>query len=251
MKGIKINEILGAKEFQKLVFKIEDLKFLIINKFFPNYEKWYEKNLKKSLDKRLSIAKTEEEKGLLIKDYQEQILLRRKENNSKKNRNYHISYSKPNDFIKYLEKNKKIHVNGLIKNGIVFLTGIPLLVLGSGFLDVIGYLVLSINTVSTFINIECVNLQNYNLKRINASKDKFERIAEKKLEKDTKSYGNISSLVASELKKSEFIPSPEEMIDSIKTKEELKEMRALLLNELNKLNKQNITNDIKKRRVFK
>ena len=41
-KKYKVNEILGAKFFKKIVFLVERIKFKLINKLFPNSEKRYE-----------------------------------------------------------------------------------------------------------------------------------------------------------------------------------------------------------------
>ena len=248
MENTRINEILGAKEFKKLVLKVEDIKFCLFDKIFPNYESNYEKRLKKLLDRKLLLANSEEEKLKLISDYQCKILLARKENVNKKNRNYHIRIDKPNEFITYLNKNKKIHVNGLIRNGIYYLIGIPLIIFGNGVLDIIGYSIISINTVATVINFECVNLQNYNIKRLTASKDKFERLYKKRLERELEKYSSISKVVINEFKNSKEVPQKDSIINGIKTEEEVKQMRELLLTELNK---KNIENDLRIRRVLK
>ena len=66
-KNYKVNEILGAKFFKKIVFLVERIKFKLINKLFPNSEKRYEIFLKKQLDKKLKNEKDEKIKKLLIK----------------------------------------------------------------------------------------------------------------------------------------------------------------------------------------
>ena len=248
MKSINVNELLGAKLFQKIVFKVEELKYIVLNKIFPNYEEKYEKELKNILERNLSKEEDNEKRRLLIENYKKEILLFRKENVNRKNRNYHMDMDNTSDILTYLNKNKLIHLNGLIKNVFMFLVSIPLIIFGSGFLLTTGYIMLSLNLISTIINFECVNLQNYNIKRITAAKEKLDKYNERRKNNDLKKYGDVSLTVSKELKKDIDIPSPEIIIDSIKTKEELEQMKSLLLREVNK---RNIENDIVERRVLK
>ena len=37
----KLYRLLGASWFQKVVFKVEDLKFKFIDRFCPNIDNWY------------------------------------------------------------------------------------------------------------------------------------------------------------------------------------------------------------------
>lgn len=228
-KNYKINELLGAKLFKKCVFKVEHIKFKIIDKFFPNSELNYEKYLKKSLNKELNKEISIEKKNLIIRNYQKKILISRKEFNNKKNRNYHIKMDNPNDFIEYLKKNRKIHINGLIKNGIVYLGLIPLFIIQNPIFTIAGYVFLSYNTISTLINFQCVNLQNYNLKRFEDSKEKLMKMRKRKQEKDLEKYGKISKVISSSLNNSTDIPSVEEIVSNITTKEQLIELKKMLI----------------------
>ena len=97
-----------------------------------------------------------------------------------------------------------------------------------GVLSIIGYIILSYNTISTLINFECVNLQNYNLKRFEESREKLIKIKAKKQERDLKKYGEISKVVFKALNDSIEIPKPKDIIDNITTKEQLIELRKLL-----------------------
>lgn len=227
-KNYKVNEILGAKFFKKIVFLVERIKFKLINKLFPNSEKRYEIFLKKQLDKKLKKEKDEKIKKLLIKDYQNKILDARCEFNNKKNRNYHIKMDDPNKFIKYLKNNRKIHIKGLIRNVIVYLALIPLFILFNPTFTVAGYIILGYNTISTLINFECVNLQNYNLKRFEESKERLIKIKEKKLARDLDKYKNISKVVSNSLNSSKSIPNIDEIVANINTKEELIELKNML-----------------------
>ena len=66
-RKIKIYEKLGALQFQKVVFKLEKIKFSIINKYFPNYIKFTDKILDFKARSRLRKAKTEDEKTKIKK----------------------------------------------------------------------------------------------------------------------------------------------------------------------------------------
>ena len=223
----KINELLGARKFQKCVFALEKLKYKMIEKFFPNMQTKYEKSLYDELEKKLSKDITEEEKNVLIKKYQMNILLSRSENNNKQNRNYHVNKDNPMDFIKYLKQNKKIHVRSIIKNGIIYIILIPLVVF-SNISKTITIPLLLINTISTLINFECINLQNYNIKRFEQNKVKLDSIRKKREEKDLERYKEISKIISDKLNENKEIPKVEEIVDRITTKEQLQEMRKLL-----------------------
>lgn len=58
----KIYEKLGAVWFQKVVFKVEDLKFKLIDKFFSNLGDWYCDKCDKKANKLCAKALDEEEK---------------------------------------------------------------------------------------------------------------------------------------------------------------------------------------------
>ena len=134
----------------------------------------------------------------------------------------------PNKFIKYLKNNRKIHIKGLIRNAIVYLALIPLFVLLNPTFTIAGYIILAYNTISTLINFECVNLQNYNLKRFEESKQKLIKIKEKKLARDLDKYKNISKVVSNSLNNSTNIPNIEEIVANINTKEELIELKKMI-----------------------
>ena len=227
-KNTRINEILGAKKFQKVVFVVEKVKYKLFDKLFPNLQQDYEKRLDKALDKALKEEPDEEKRRLLLKNYHDKVLASRQESNNKSNRNYHFNKDNPMEFIKYLNSNKKIHINGLIGNGVTYLIAIPLLATGV-ISPLVGGIVLGVNTIHTFINFECVNLQNYNLKRFEKSRKQFEELRIRKQERDLEAYKNVTSVVSSKINSQREIPEVEEVVEGITTKEELEEMRKLLL----------------------
>ena len=224
----RINEILGAKRFQKYVFILERVKYKIVEKLFPNLQEDYEKRLNKALDKALEEEQDEIKREAIMKNYHDRVLASRQETNNRHNRNYHINKDNPMEFIKYLKSNKKIHMKGLVGNGVIYLIGIPLLATGV-ISPLVGGIVLGINTINTIVNFECVNLQNYNIKRLEKNRKQFEELKARREERDLESYKNVTSVVSSKIKNQREIPKVEEVVKEISTKEQLEEMRKLLL----------------------
>lgn len=224
----KINEFLGAKKFKKFVFLIEKIKFKLFDRFYPLIQKMYENNLNKSLEKELKSIDNEDSRQKVIRLYHEKILNFRKAINDKKNLNYHINEDNPMEFLKYLNNNKKIHQKGLIGNGIVYI--LISLFIATGVIS-IGVIIglFCYNVLSTIINFECINLQNYNIKIFNKNRDMLEKWRKKKEEEGLVKYSNISRVVYSAIDGEKDIPKVEDVVSKITTKEQLEEMRKLLL----------------------
>ena len=100
---------LGAEWFQEIVFKVENLKFKVLKKYFPNCTERYDKKCDRKCKKELKKAKSEEERKLIIFHYRELKMLFRKEINTEQNRNYHLDKKRPSDTLRYLEWNKNVH----------------------------------------------------------------------------------------------------------------------------------------------
>ena len=62
---LKIYTLLGAEQFQKVVFILEKLKYQIIQKFFPNIKVYYEKQCDKQFLRRIRKQHIVDEKTLL------------------------------------------------------------------------------------------------------------------------------------------------------------------------------------------
>lgn len=232
--NLRINEVLGAKVFQKCVFLVEDIKYKAIDKFFPNLVEKYDAKLRKNLDNKLKGVTTEAEREKAVNIYRSNVLALKREINSQRNRNYHINVDNPSSFVKYLENNKAIHVKGLVRNGVVFLITTAGIVFGEDviFVQPLAYVWFSYNCISAFINFQCVNLQNYNLKRFNKSREKLEMIAKKKRDRDIRRYGEISKVISEEFKTTDKIPDKEDIVQKITTKEQLAQMRKLLIDNM-------------------
>lgn len=99
-KKKKLYERLGALWFQKVVFKVEDLKFKFIDKFCPNIDKWYSKQCDKKVNKLCSKNISIEEKNKIKYEYNLRKLRFKREIVEKKNRNYHFDMNNASSFKK-------------------------------------------------------------------------------------------------------------------------------------------------------
>lgn len=225
-KKIKLCEKLGATKFQKVVFKVEELKYKFIKKFIPKYIEWYDKICDRKRKKELKKAKTPEEREHIIDHYRRQKMLMRKEFNREENRNYHMDPNKPTEILHYLNWNKDIHMRGLIKNAIA-ITGLTVAtVLGIWPTVVIPFLALEIG--SSFINFQCVNIQNCNIYRYKMREETMKKLEERRTKKNVEQYSEAGAVISRSMKKTEDIPTLTQVIDSIQTQEELMQLRKLV-----------------------
>lgn len=227
-KKLKIYELLGAVKFQKVVFKVEELKFKIIKKIFPNFISYYDKYCDFRKKRMIKRAKTEDE----IKDIQRRIkfskMAMRKEINFERNRNYHIDEKRPTEIIKYLEWNKSIHKGGLIKDGIL----IPFIIAGC-VLGIPGSIPLLVfEVLSVGINFECINIQNYNLCRIRQIEPALRKREERQIAHEIEEYGDAAKAIHECVEAKEQLPSLSEIIDSMTTPEQLEQFKKLIREEI-------------------
>ena len=152
---------LGAEKFQKVVFAVENLKYKLLKKFWPNFIDFYDKQCDKKRDKELKKEKDPKKRREIIERYRYEKMAIRKEMNREQNRNYHMDMNKPTEMIYYLNWNKNIHKRGIIINAIT----IPLLTAATiaGIPFAIPFLIEEL--ASAFINFQCINIQNYNIYR--------------------------------------------------------------------------------------
>ena len=87
---------------------------------------------------------------------------------------------------------------------------------------------ISLNSISIFINFECINLQNYNITRIEQKLEKLTKIRKHKLSQKIKLYKNISKSLAPLLERDKKVPSKQDIIECIQTKEETLELELLI-----------------------
>ena len=224
-KKLKLYRLLGAEEFQKIVFAVERLKFKAIKKLCPNFIKYFDKYSDKRRDMELTNAKTTEEEQKIIQKYQFSKMATRKELNQEKNRNYHIDSKKPTEIYKYLEWNKNIHKKGLIKNSIILPLSIAGTIAGIPFaLPIMIY-----ELLSAFINFECINIQNYNMCRYKKVQSSLQKREEKQIQENIETYGEAAEVIHKSLSETRNLPSFEEIIANIKTPEQARQMKELLI----------------------
>ena len=223
---IELHRKLGAEKFQKVVFKFEELKYKLLKKVCPNFITYYDKFWDFKGKLAIRRAKTDTEKQNIISGIKMGKLLTRKQFNSEKNINYHMRNSRRTEICKYLEWNKEVHKQGLIKNLIVtpILVGVQI----AGF-PVLPLIILEI--ISMGINFECINLQDYNLCRYKLLEDKLKKREEKRIESNITNYGEAAKVIHKSIEENEKIPTIEEIIDNVENKEQLEQLRALLIRE--------------------
>ena len=227
-KKIKRCEKLGADKFQKVVFVVEQLKFKIIKKCFPNFIKRYDKSCDKKRDRALKKATTEEERKSIINYYRNQKMMVRKEFNREQNRNYHIDPNKPTEMLHYLNWNKKVHKKGMVKNAIL----IPVFGVASALGVWPAIPLLAMEVGSLFINFQCVNIQNCNIYRYKEKEEAMKRLEERRTKKNIAEYREAASVVSKVMEETEDIPSLSKIIDRVQTKEEAEQLKALIQNTL-------------------
>lgn len=227
MKKLALYEKLGALKFKKVVLKVEELKFKLTKPFYKKIINLNDKLLDKKLNKMLKNENNDENRKMIIRYFNREKLRARIEYNNNENRNYHFNTLNPNETLNYLNINKKIHINGIKSNllyiaisivGIIFIKSITIPLVIS----------ISLNSISIFINFECINLQNYNITRIEQKLEKLTKIRKHKLSQKIKLYKNISKSLAPLLERDKKVPSKEDIIECIQTKEETLELELLI-----------------------
>lgn len=227
-KQLKRYRQLGASEFQKVVLKVEEYKFKILKKCFPNFIRVFDKFCNWKQKKALKKATTEEEKIQIKENTKLAKMAMRKEWNQEKNRNYHMDPKKPTELMYYLEWNKSVHKKGLIKNGIL----IPICIAGIVFHIPGAIALLIIELISAGINFECINIQNYNLCRIKKIQPMLVRRENEALQQDIAEFGKAAEVIHESIEQSESLPTFEEILNNIDNIEQLKQMRALFQREI-------------------
>lgn len=228
-KKLRTYELLGAKVFKKVVLKVEKIKYTIIDKFMPNSKETYEKYCDKRCKKDCKKVTTENEKQLIINNYKFQKLMYRKELVTKKNRNYHLNLDNPDETLAYLNLNKKIHKTGIIRDSIFILLSLLALLITNPIVTTISIILLILNSIYLLIDFQCINLQNYNIRRLELNKQKLDKLSKKRQARNLKKYGDAINVIGTELTKSESIPTPSEIVSKANNLEELRQMKEMLL----------------------
>ena len=221
----KLAKRLGAKEFQKLVYKVEDIKYSLLKNqlsfLVPIVEKIMKSRKNRLINKTSDPAKQE----LIENNYKNDLILFRKELNQEKNRNYHFDIDYSKNFKNYLLWNKDVHLKGIIKNLVILALSSGALVLSQGLIFNAALVLTIINSIGLVINFECVNLQNYHLARFERVETKLEERKKNALLQKTQKYGNAINAINKQIEKSDSLPK----LDVRQMKlQELEELRNLL-----------------------
>lgn len=232
---LKKYERLGALRFQKFVFYLERQKYRLIKKYSPNYLKKYEKKCDALCKGALECASSEEERRQIQAYYRREKMLLRKELFQEKNRNYHLNMKRPTEIVNYLKQNKAIHTGALRLDGLCTAIGTTLTALGIVFFPpvaIIGGIMTTISLSCAFLNFQCINLQNYNLCRLELKKEQLARLEARQKQKEEQEYAaalNLIHKVEDSSSNVAHIPTAEEIINNITTKEQAEQMKKILL----------------------
>ncbi len=231
-KKIKLHKALGAEEFQKVVFKVEQIKFKVLKKVCPNFIKYFDKYCDRYRNKLLRKATSDKD----VKEVNRYInflkMDMRREFNSEQNRNYHMKKEASTDIYKYLVWNKDVHKSSLVKDLVL----IPITTAGSIFITPWLTPLLAYEMLSAFINFECINIQNYNICRYKLIEDKLKEREERKIQASIEEYGDVAEILDKKIETSDKLPSMNEIIDSLETKEQAEKLRKIIIQQLQEKN---------------
>lgn len=228
------------KFFQSRVFDLEMIKFKVQEKLFPNYDKFIEKRTKKRVNKELNKDETEEKKMQLSNSVKYFILDLRKEKYRRENMNYHLDIDYPEKTLLWLNENKDIHKRGL-KGNFIKIPIIIILLIGcnmsifsnfNAFVSVISTLGLIVESLSIFVNVNCILLQNYNIKRVNKYIEGPYQKRKKRLQKRAEEYHGVTSVISKKVQEGDDIPSIDEVIAGLQTSAQAKQLLELIKKEV-------------------
>ena len=241
-RKINLHKKLGAERFQKVVFSVEKGKYKVLKTICPNFLKYYNKWNDFHRNRQLKRVTTEEERKRIIRKFNEEKLLVKKEFVREQNRNYHMNENNPTEFIKYLNWNKDIHKKELQKDAVL----IPLL--GAGIAIGLPGLaaLLIIELFSAAINWQCVNIQDYNIARYKYSEPMLRKLEARQIKKRNSEYTEEKELIGTLTQENERIPTIEEIIASIKTPEQAAQIRDWAKSLQNTTSEKKVVEKIKK-----
>lgn len=233
----ELHEKLGALKFRELVLKVEKLKFKVMKKIWTNfinhYEKWCDFNTKRLVKN----ANSKEEADLIEFNNKMAKLKNRKEWNREENRNYHIDNRYPTEIINYLNWNKEVHQKSL-KKDIIF---ISLFGLGTCYSLPLALPLLIISCGSAVVDLECINLQEHSIAEYELCKPALIKKERKDTLKRNSEYIEAKKLIGDITLQNRRILTVEEVIGSIKTKEQAEQIKAWAISMQNKNNSTTIS----------
>lgn len=226
--SLEFYEKLGARKFQKVVFKAEQIKYKVLKPFSRIVRNYYEKRIDRIVHRKLKYEQDDTRRKQIILYYQQEKLRFRRELANEKNRNYHLDSLDPKQTLCYLEMNKKIHQNGIKSNVIWAILSIVTMIAFPGWIAVLASICLGLQGIGIFINFECINLQNYNITRIESRMDRLSRIQKRRIETGIQKYGKAAEVISTLLENQMELPSKEAIANQLTNLEQLKQMRALV-----------------------
>lgn len=225
-KKIALCNKLGANRFQKIVLKVEDIKFKVIKKLFPNFIEHYDRYIDSKRDKKLQVVTEIEARQKIINDYRNQKIAMRRELNREQNRNYHMDENKPTEFISYLNWNKAVHKKGLIKNCAVIIGALGLNIFGIA--PTLTTLAIIWELLSAFINFQCINIQNSHIYRFKMLEPALKKREERKSNSNLVNYSKAANVYGRTIQNTIDVPTIEQVIANIKTPEEVEQLRKMI-----------------------
>lgn len=241
-KKIALHEKLGAEKMQKVVFKVEEIKYKIIKKFFPNYIERYNRMCNKEKNKELKKATTQKEREKINKKYNYAKMAMQKEFYLEKNRNYHMDLEKPTEIIAGLKWNKSIHIENLKGNLVTISVLVGLGILGYSW--TIPFIIIEV--LDAAVNFECINLQDYNLCRFKIMEEQLQKREQRNFEKHVEEFGDVDEIIETAMKTTDVSNFEETANKIIKgaTLTKLYKMKKLLLKQSQKYEKKEGINNV-------
>lgn len=219
---------LGAKKFQKFVKRFDKAKFKFIKRVIKEERllKWSDKITEYEGEKKLKKAKTPEEIAKIMMNIQRGKVLVRKQLKEERSINYFQGVDRRvQHFSEYIVRNKKIHKNDLMMNGLLLGGSIGLGMVG---MPVLPFILGGYQLFAAFKNFQCINAQNYYLSVMNMRK---RAIVKKNLTAIKNTYEKNPDLIAGiqeGLESGKNLYNGKALLDSINTIEGLQQLKSLL-----------------------
>ena len=196
-----------------------------------------DKIIQNQTDKFLCKDLTDKQKEELLEDERRRKTLIRVELNERKSINYHIGVNRRKEqFPLTLEMNKRIHKDCLKRNGIIFSACIGLGMLG---IPILPQIVGGYQIIAAFKNMQCINIQDYNLSRMKAAEKVIARANIGEINQLREENKELISDISKAKTRGENIDSLEQIVESMRSKESLEQMRAMILQQKQALEEAN------------
>ena len=132
--------------------------------------------------------------------------------------------------------NKRIHKDSIKRNGKIFGVCVGLGLLG---MPILPQLIGGYQILAAFKNLQCINIQEYNLSRMKAEERRIATINMREINRIGKNNQDLISEISKAKKRGESVATLESIVAGLNTKESLEQMRALILQQKRRLEKNN------------